>query len=239
MLKLLLCTSLFVSIHAGSLKKAERYYKLNNTKKAMKYYKKACDEGVSEGCDKYNELQSPITKAFTLISQSRGEEAMPYLKQACQEGFKRACTMYESATGKTVRIEEPSKNDFQIIVDYIVEEEMNDANKHSDNTSKEHKQYEVRKKAIEIALKYTWGKPILNNIRYDKENNHYLADLKFDRKKNFSKKVTIKVPKAKEKEFIKNFSSLNPEATFTVEKGRVTLRDVNLIYLEELYSLQF
>jgi len=104
MLKLLLLISLVVSTYAGSLKKADRYFRQNNTEKAIEYYKKACDEGITKGCNKYNELQSPITKAFTLISQSRGEEAMPYLKQACQEGFAWACAMYESSTGKSVTL---------------------------------------------------------------------------------------------------------------------------------------
>lgn len=102
MLKLLLLTSLISITYAGSLKKADRYFKSNQTEKAIKYYQKACDEGIKEGCDKYNELQSPITKAFTLISQSRGEEAMPYLKEACKEGFSWACTMYESSSGESV-----------------------------------------------------------------------------------------------------------------------------------------
>lgn len=106
MLKLLLLTSLLTSIHAGSLKKADRYLRNNNTTKAIEYYKKACDEGITEGCDKYNEFQSPITKAFTLISQSRGEEAMPYLKEACIEGFSWACTMYESSTGESILLPE-------------------------------------------------------------------------------------------------------------------------------------
>ncbi|MDF1874383.1 hypothetical protein JHD48_01390 [Sulfurimonas sp. SAG-AH-194-I05] len=102
MIKLLLLLSIILNIQASSLQKAERYYKNNNTQKAMQYYKKACDEGVVEGCSKYNEFQSPITRAFTLISQSRGEEAMPYLKQACKEGFSWACTMYESSTGEKI-----------------------------------------------------------------------------------------------------------------------------------------
>ncbi len=106
MLKLLLLISLVLSSYAGSLKRADRYYKSNNTQKAIEYYKKACDEGIKEGCDKYDEFQSPITKAFTLISQSKGEEAMPYLKQACQEGFEWACTMYESSTGETIALPE-------------------------------------------------------------------------------------------------------------------------------------
>ena len=104
MLKLLLLISLLASTHAGSLKRADRYFKSNNTEKAIEYYKKACDEGIAEGCDKYDELQSPITKAFTLISQSKGEESMPYLKQACKEGFSWACTMYESATGESIAL---------------------------------------------------------------------------------------------------------------------------------------
>ena len=102
MLKLLLFISLVASTYAGSLKKADRYYKNNNTKKAIEYYKKACDEGIALGCDKYNAFESPITKAFTLISQSKGEEAMPYLKQACKEGFSWACTMYEYSTGISI-----------------------------------------------------------------------------------------------------------------------------------------
>lgn len=102
MLKLLLLISLIVSTYASSLKRADRYLRNNDTPRATEFYKKACDEGVKEGCEKYEELQSPITKAFTLISQSRGEEALPYLKQACQEGFSWACTMYESSTGETV-----------------------------------------------------------------------------------------------------------------------------------------
>ena len=104
MLKLLLLISLISSTYAGSLKRADRYYKSNNTQKAIEYYKKACDEGIQEGCDKYNEFQSSITRAFTLISQSRGEEAMPYLKQACKEGFSWACTMYESSTGESITL---------------------------------------------------------------------------------------------------------------------------------------
>ncbi|MDQ7045527.1 MAG: hypothetical protein Q9M32_06430 [Sulfurimonas sp.] len=106
MLKLFIFISLLASTYAsaGTLKRADRYYNCNKTQKAIEYYKKACDEGVQEGCDRYDELESPITKAFTLISQSRGEEAMPYLKQACAEGFSWACTMYESSTGETVKL---------------------------------------------------------------------------------------------------------------------------------------
>ena len=98
MFKLLLIMSLSMSVYASSLKKAQRYYKNNNTNKAMEYYKKACDEGVAEGCKKYEEFQSPITKAFTLISQSRGDEAIPYLEQACKEGYTRACAMCKPGT---------------------------------------------------------------------------------------------------------------------------------------------
>ena len=111
MLKLLLFISLVVSSYAGSLKKADRYFRQNNTEKAIEYYKKACDEGIKKGCDKYDELQSPITKAFTLISQSKGEEAMPYLKQACIEGFAWACAMYESSTGESIAL--PKGHTFQ------------------------------------------------------------------------------------------------------------------------------
>ena len=111
MLKLFLLISLLSCSHSGSLKRADRYFKSNNTQKAIEYYKKACDEGIQEGCNKYNELQSPITRAFTLISQSKGEEAMPYLKQACKEGFSWACTMYESATGASIT--SPKGNTFK------------------------------------------------------------------------------------------------------------------------------
>jgi hypothetical protein len=101
MLRLFLFISIITTLHANTLKRADRYLKANNTQKAKEYYKKACDEGIKKGCEKLESLQSPITKAFTLIGQSKGEASMPHLKQACQEGFSWACTMYESATGKS------------------------------------------------------------------------------------------------------------------------------------------
>lgn len=219
MLKLLLLLSLVASTYASSLKKANRHYKNNNTNKAIEYYKKACDEGVQKGCDRYDELQSPIAKAFRLISQSRGEEALVYLKQACEEGFTRGCTIYESSTGESIR---PPKKliYFQKIVSYMIEEK---------NKTKE--------EAISIALRYIWGKPLLNNLLYSKTKQHFIADLHFQGNKKFHTKVIIVLPKEHQKDFQARFNALNPEALFDVQGNKVQLQKVYLVYKDKKYAL--
>ena len=56
MIKILLILSFLANLYGGSFEKAENYYSQGDNRKAKRYYKRACREGIKEGCIKYDEL---------------------------------------------------------------------------------------------------------------------------------------------------------------------------------------
>jgi hypothetical protein len=64
----------------------------------------------------------------------------------------------------------------------------------------------AKKEAIKFALEKLWGRPIIENLRYDADNGYFIGKLRFENK-NFHKKVAIKVPLKMAKNFKRNFSS--------------------------------
>jgi len=98
---------------------------------------------------------------------------------------------------------------------------------------------DAKKMAIKKALEYTWGKPILSNLKYDADNGYFVANLSFEEKKSFNKKVAIKVPRKNARDFKKNFNSLKPQAIFDYDGKSVSLKDIVVPYNYTKYVAQF
>ncbi|EDZ62221.1 hypothetical protein CBGD1_136 [Sulfurimonas gotlandica GD1] len=93
--------------------------------------------------------------------------------------------------------------------------------------------------AIKNALEITWGKPTLTNLKYDADNGYFVADISFEAKKEFSKKVAIKVQREDAKAFKDEFASLKPEAVFEYDGSSVKLKDIRVPYKKKTYMALF
>jgi hypothetical protein len=95
-----------------------------------------------------------------------------------------------------------------------------------------------KKEAIKVALEKLWGKPIIENLRYDADNGYFIGKLRFENK-NFQKKIAIKVPLKMARSFKRNFSSLKPRAVFEYNGKSVTLKKIIVPYYHKQYLAQF
>jgi len=97
----------------------------------------------------------------------------------------------------------------------------------------------AKKSAIKKALQYTWGKPLLKELKYDADNGYFIASLGFEAKKDFSKKVAIKVPLSDARGFYEQKESLKPQAVFDYDGKSVSLKDIKIPYKTKSYLAQF
>ena len=93
--------------------------------------------------------------------------------------------------------------------------------------------------AVKKALEITWGKPTLTNLKYDADNGYFVADISFEAKKDFAKKVAIKVERQDAKDFKAEFDSLKPQAIFDYDGSSVKLKDIRVPYKKQTYLAQF
>jgi hypothetical protein len=100
-------------------------------------------------------------------------------------------------------------------------------------------QEEAKQRAIRKALQYTWGKPLIRNLRYDADNGYFLADIHFEMKKDFSKKIAIAVPREDAKSFKHNFRTLKPQAVFEYDGKSIALKDIAIPFKRQKYRAQF
>lgn len=97
----------------------------------------------------------------------------------------------------------------------------------------------AKRSAIKKALQYTWGKPLLKDLQYDADNGFFVANLSFEAKKDFSKKVAIKVDREDARAFYKAKESLNPQAIFDYDGKSVKLKDIKVPYGKKSFVAQF
>ena len=97
----------------------------------------------------------------------------------------------------------------------------------------------AQKNAIKKALEMTWGKPLLSNLKYDADNGYFVANISFEAKKDFKKKVAIKVERKNARDFKKQFASLKPQAIFDYDGSSVKLKDIKVPYKNKSYLAQF
>jgi hypothetical protein len=101
------------------------------------------------------------------------------------------------------------------------------------------KKIKAKSKAIKMALQFTWGKPILKNLKYDADNGYFIADISFEMKKDFKKKVAVKVDRKNARSFKREFNSLKPQAVFDYDGSSVKLKEIRVPYRKKLYMAQF
>ena len=97
----------------------------------------------------------------------------------------------------------------------------------------------AQKNAIKKALEITWGKPLLSNLHYDADNGYFVANISFEAKKYFKKKVAIKVERKNARSFKNQFSSLRAQAIFDYDGSSVKLKEINVPYKNKSYLAQF
>jgi len=97
----------------------------------------------------------------------------------------------------------------------------------------------AKKVALKKALEYTWGKPLLSHLKYDADNGYFVAKLSFEVKKDFDKKVAIKVSRKNAKDFKNKFNTLKPQAIFDYDGKSVSLKDIKVAYKNSSYLAQF
>ena len=98
---------------------------------------------------------------------------------------------------------------------------------------------DAKRVAIKKALQFTWGKPVLKNLKYDADNGYFVADISFEMKKDFHKKVAIKVDRKSARDFKKRFHSLNPQALFDYDGSSVKLKEIRVPYKHKKYVALF
>jgi len=108
----------------------------------------------------------------------------------------------------------------------------------------ENKKYRKRKSQAELrvikkTLEIIWGKPILTSLKYDADNSYFVANISFEVKKDFKKKIAIKVDLDKAKEFKKKFATLHAQAIFAYEDNSVKLKDIRIKDDNKIYVAQF
>jgi len=98
---------------------------------------------------------------------------------------------------------------------------------------------EAKLRAIKKTLETIWGKPVLTNLKYDADNSYFVADITFESKKDFKKKIAIKVDMKDARNFKKKFSKLEAEAIFTYDDNSVKLKDIRIKDKSKIYIAQF
>lgn len=101
------------------------------------------------------------------------------------------------------------------------------------------KQALIQKEAIQHALKIKYGKPLLNNIKYDAENEYFVADLSFECKTDYKEKVAIKVPLKEAKKLYESINTIQPEAIFHYDNKSIMLKRIELPFKDKKYLAQF
>ncbi len=97
----------------------------------------------------------------------------------------------------------------------------------------------AKKDAIKKALEIRWGKPLLSKLRYDADNGYFVADISFEAKNSFKKKVAIKVERKNARAFKKNFATLKPQAIFEYDGSSVRLKEIKVPYASKKYIALF
>lgn len=97
----------------------------------------------------------------------------------------------------------------------------------------------AKKRAVTKALKYIWGIPKLSEPTYDADNGHFISKVTFTRKKDFDKKVAIKVDRKNARDFKKNFNNLKPKAVFDYKDNSISLKEIKIDYNNNKYIAQF
>ena len=97
----------------------------------------------------------------------------------------------------------------------------------------------AKKIAIKKALQYVWGKPIVTNLKYDADNEIFVANISFEKKDSFNKKVAIKVKRDIAREFKKSFSNLKPKAIFEVINDSVSLKEIKIAFKSKNHIAMF
>ena len=93
--------------------------------------------------------------------------------------------------------------------------------------------------AVKKTLMLLWGKPIIKNLNYDADNGYFVADISFEIKNSFHKKIAIKVPRTEARNFNNNFKNLKPQAVFEYENNSIALKDIRIPYQKKTYLAQF
>lgn len=240
MIKVLLIIAFLTSGYAGSLEKANTYYSEGNERKAKRYYKRACREGIREGCKKYEQLLSKSSPKGNIKQAPK-----PVVKKSSSNEFQQILDSVIKA--EIDKIRKPTskinlvRDEFETTSEFNqrVKKKKQAQQKLIEKYTKKVSEIKRSTKGIKVALQYTWGKPLFKNLRYDADNGYFTSDISFENKPSFQKKVAIKIERAKAKNFKRNFNSLKPQAVFDFDGKSVHLKDIRIPFRGEKYIALF
>jgi len=88
--------------------------------------------------------------------------------------------------------------------------------------------------AASKALSIIYGKPYLQNLKYDADNERFFA-LMLASKGDFREKVTIKVPRVHAKSFKQNVHNLKPKIVFELHNDKFFLKRLDVPHKDKTY----
>ena len=127
--------------------------------------------------------------------------------------------------------------DFNTRIQRETRKYKNNIQKYKNNIAKT--KIRAKQKGIKVALQAIWGKPIIKNLKYDANNEYFIADVSFSRNLKFKKKIAIKVNIKYAKDLKANAKNLKPQAVFDYENNTIKLKSIRVPYKRKLYSAGF
>ena len=237
MIKIFFIGILIFNLSADLLDDAENAYSdfiqsksKKDLKKAIDLYGFSCESGNKSSCKKYERLSQSA-----LHNAPSADDFSKIVNYIMKQELEKVAPSPKSL--KLVRGEFETTKSFNKRVAVIKKKQKSIFKKHQKKLNKAKSR--AQKKAIAAALNYVWGKPILSNLMYDADNGYFVADLKLENKKDFMKKVAIKVDLANAKKFKQSFSKLKPQAIFKFDGKSVKLKEIKVPYKKKNYIALF
>jgi hypothetical protein len=128
-------------------------------------------------------------------------------------------------------------DEFQARVKKTKAKQKKELQRYKQNLAKQ--KQKAKKVAIKKALQYIWGKPLISNMKYDADNGIFVADITFEAKKSFKKKVAIRVDRNNAREFYNQRKGLQAKAIFDYDGKSVQLKDIKIPFRSKNYIAQF
>lgn len=138
------------------------------------------------------------------------------------------------------RVGQYNTRSFDTLLSEVYTEELNKLSKDiSDEVISEDLKKQSKELAVVKTLKMTWGKPVLNHLKYNRSKYYFEGELSFEANKNFRQKITLPIEPRNSLYFIRDLSGVQPEAVFEYDGNTIILKDVKVIYRDSVYLVDF
>lgn len=108
-----------------------------------------------------------------------------------------------------------------------------------EETDSHHKTIEKNSTIIHRTLEMAWGKAIVSNLEYNKEEREFFGDLSFEANKRFMQRISFSIESRHLRRIVDEAHNIKTEAIFDYDGDDVILKEVTLIYDRVHYPLNF